>query len=73
VIDHAIDDGTLRTAFDDVLRQTSALSAGLTPPPGCWRAATPYLAQTRRLLADPIGALPRHPMVLHRAGWPDGS
>ncbi len=22
---------------------------------------------------DPAAALPRHPMVLHRGGWPDGS
>ena len=36
-------------------------------------AQNPYLAQTRRLMADPVAALPWHPMVLHRAGWPDGS
>ncbi len=32
-----------------------------------------YVAQTRRPIADPTGALPWHPMVLHRGGWPDGS
>jgi hypothetical protein len=63
----------LRAALDEVLTQTAALSSGLTPPPGCWRAENPYLAQTRRLLGNPTGSLPWQPMVLHRAGWPDGS
>jgi hypothetical protein len=31
------------------------------------------LAQTERVLADPAGALPHRPMVLHRGGFPDGS
>ena len=62
----------LRTVLKNILTQTSALSTGLTPLPGCWRAQNPYLAQTRRLLGDPVTALPWHPMVLHRGGWPDG-
>lgn len=37
------------------------LRAGLTPPPGTWRAALP--PQT----------LPHYPMVLHRGGFPDGA
>lgn len=49
------------------------LGAGLAPPPGCWRGERPYLAQTQRLMARPLGSLPWHPMVLHRGGWPDGS
>jgi hypothetical protein len=69
----AADSVGLRAALNDVLTQTPALSAGLTPPPGCWRAQNPYLTQTRRLMADPVLALPWHPMVLHRGGWPDGS
>jgi hypothetical protein len=68
-----VDQPGLRAALDGVLTQTSALAAGLTPLPGCWRGENPYLAQTRRLLADPTAALPWQPMVLHRAGWPDGS
>ena len=63
----------LRAALEAVFSQPTALAAGLEPPPGCWRGERPYLAQTRRLLANPIAALPRHPMVLHRGGWPDGS
>jgi hypothetical protein len=67
------EDAGLRAALEDLLGQGSALSAGLVPPPGCWRAENPYLAQTRRVLADPTAALPWQPFVLHRAGWPDGS
>lgn len=63
----------LRTALDAVLAQRSALSAGLVPPEGCWRGEKPCLTQTKRLLANPTGALPWHPMVLHRGGWPDAS
>lgn len=66
-------DTTLRAALDAVVAQRRGLSAGLVPPEGCWRGEKPYLAQTKRLLADPTGALPWHPMVLHRGGWPDGS
>jgi hypothetical protein len=64
---------TLRGALDVVLCQTEVLAAGLTPPEGGWRAQRPYLAQTQRLLADPLGSMPHQPMVLHRGGWPDGS
>ncbi|MGO9179801.1 MAG: hypothetical protein ACLQHS_11150 [Candidatus Limnocylindrales bacterium] len=67
------DAGALRQALDALLQQTTALSAGLVPPEGCWRAQTPYVAQSRRLVANPLGSLPWHPMVLHRGGWPDAS
>jgi hypothetical protein len=66
-------DDRLRDALEDLLSQGGALSSGLLPPPGCWRGQRPYLAQTERFLADPMGRLPWHPMVLHRGGWPDGS
>jgi hypothetical protein len=49
------------------------LAVGLEPHPEGWRASGKYLAQTERMLADPFTGLPRHPMVLHRGGWPDGS
>ncbi len=51
------------------------LAIGLEPGPGSggWRAHGVYRAQTRAMLADPAAALPRHPMVLHRGGYPDGS
>jgi hypothetical protein len=67
------DDQPLRGALESVLSQREALVEGLVPPTGCWRGEKPHLAQTQRILADPTGALPWHPMVLHRGGWPDGS
>jgi hypothetical protein len=69
------DDGRqspLRTALDAVL-DSPAFAAGMRPPSEGWRARPPYLAQTERLLADPRAALPRHPLVLHRGGFPDGA
>jgi hypothetical protein len=63
----------LRGALEAVLAQSDALAAGLVPPEGSWRAERPYHAQTQRMLADPTGALPWQPMVLHRGGWPDAS
>jgi hypothetical protein len=66
-------DEDLRAALDAVLAQRSALSVGLAPPEGCWRGTKPYVGQTQRLVADPAGALPWHPMVLHRGGWPDAN
>jgi hypothetical protein len=66
-------DQGLRTALDAVVAQRPALSVGLAPPEGCWRGTKPYLAQTQRLMDDPTSALPWHPMVLHRGGWPDAS
>jgi hypothetical protein len=66
-------DAGLRGALEAIVTQRDALSAGLVPPEGCWRGEKPYLAQTQRLGADPTGALPWHPMVLHRGAWPDAS
>jgi hypothetical protein len=67
------EDQVLRAALEAVVSRREALAGGLVPPPGGWRGEKPYLAQTRRVLADPAAALPWHPMVLHRGGWPDGS
>jgi hypothetical protein len=67
------EDQLLRAALEAVVSRREALAEGLVPPPGGWRGEKPYLAQTRRVLADPAAALPWHPMVLHRGGWPDGS
>lgn len=66
-------DPGLRGALEAVVTQRAALSAGLVPPPGCWRGENPYRGHTQRLVADPTGALPWHPMVLHRGAWPDAS
>jgi hypothetical protein len=67
------EDKDLRAALEAIVMQRDALAAGLVPPEGCWRGERPYLAQTQRILADPASALPWHPMVLHRGGWPDAS
>jgi len=74
----AHDVARLRTALGAVLEQRDAgglplLSSGLKPHPGGWRARGPYLKQTLAMIADPRRGLPRHPIVLHRGGWPDGS
>jgi hypothetical protein len=69
----AWDDAPLREALEALLGRPEPLAGGLAPPVGGWRAERPYAIQTRRLLADPTAALPWHPMVLHRGGWPDGS
>jgi hypothetical protein len=66
------EDQALREALEAVVWR-EALAEGLVPPPGGWRGEKPYLTQTQRVLADPAAALPWHPMVLHRGGWPDGS
>jgi hypothetical protein len=66
------DHDNLGASVEAVVTQRDSLSSGLVPPEGCWRGQRPYLAQTKRLLADPTKALPWQPMVLHRGGWPDG-
>ena len=66
-------DQDLRACLEAIVTQREALASGLVPPDGGWRAQKPYLTQTQRVLADPAAALPWHPMVLHRGGWPDGS
>ena len=49
-------------------------ASALQPYPAGGRAArNPYRARTQAMLADPVSALPRYPMVLHRGGYPDGS
>jgi len=67
------DHAGLRRAVTAITSRGEELAMGLGPPEGGWRGQHPYLAQTRRLMADPMAALPWQPMVLHRGGWPDGS
>ncbi|HZB23075.1 MAG TPA: hypothetical protein VE444_04465, partial [Gaiellaceae bacterium] len=62
----------LRRLLEHILGHPD-LAAGLQPYPSGWRASKPYAPQTEAVLADPRGALPHYPMVLHRGGWPDGS
>jgi DNA-binding MarR family transcriptional regulator len=71
----AIDE--LRAVLHGILDARSGdaplLAQGLVPRPGGWRARRPYLTQTQAVLRNPRAALPHHPMVLHRGGFPDGS
>lgn len=62
----------IRVALERVLGH-ARFSDSLASHPEGWRAKKPYLQRTEAFLSDPRGALPRHPMVLHRGGWPDGS
>lgn len=71
------DVAALRSACEAVLAYGtgpgSPMAEGLRPPANGWRNHRSYRPQTEALLADPRGALPHHPMVLHRGGYPDGS
>ena len=62
----------LRRSLGGILEHPG-LAEGLRPYADGWRATGPYLARTDALLANPREALPHHPLVLHRGGWPDGS
>ncbi len=69
---------SLRTSLEHLRTARNAegepiLALGLRPYQDGWRSRNPYLAQTRAVLSDPAAHLPRHPMVLHRGGYPDGS
>jgi hypothetical protein len=63
----------LSGAVEPFLEGPTLVAEGLRPYEDGWRAGRPYRWQTDALLADPFGALPHHPMVLHRGGFPDGS
>jgi DNA-binding MarR family transcriptional regulator len=63
----------LERLFDHAEGEPPRLAEGLVPSPAGWRNRTQYRAQTEAMQRDPAAALPHHPMVLHRGGWPDGS
>jgi DNA-binding MarR family transcriptional regulator len=67
----------LRESLDSLIHkrdgEQALLAQGLMPYPNGWRARKPYLTQTLAFVTNPAGALPHHPMVLHRGGYPDGS
>ena len=71
------DVASVREQLDTLLSRRdgdrSVLGEGLRPHPAGWRGYKQYLAQTEAFVADPGAALPHHPMVLHRGGFPDGS
>jgi DNA-binding MarR family transcriptional regulator len=65
--------GRLRTILEHAGGGDGPLSAGLVTPAGGWRGTGRYEKLTAAFIESPRDALPRHPMVLHRGGWPDGS
>ncbi len=67
------DNPPLRQVLGRILGNSKSLAEGLTPPDGGWRSQKPHLTRTNRMLSDPTGSLPWHPLVLHRGGWPDAS
>lgn len=68
---------SLRTSLDALAAPgkdgVPLLAKGLTPPAGSWRLHKAYAARSEAFVRDPRGALPHHPMLLHRGGYPDGS
>ena len=62
--------GTVRTLLKSLERLD--LAKGIDPKPGMWRTVKPYAAQTEAIQRDARAALPHHPMILHRGGYPDG-
>ena len=62
----------LRTGLDRILDHPKLVD-GLAPHAGGWRLDKRYVALTEAMLADPRRALPHHPMITHRGGFPDGA
>lgn len=63
---------TLRGALEAVVTD-DFLRPCVVPPDGAWRSTGRYKKVTAAFVENPTAALPQHPMVLHRGGWPDGS
>lgn len=59
--------------FEESDCEPSRIALGLQPHPDNWRARSPYATRTEAFLRDQAEALPRHPMVLHQGGFPDGA
>lgn len=57
----------------DALHDDTFLRPALEPAATGWRSQKPYAARTAAYVGSPAAALPHHPIVLHRGGWPDGS
>lgn len=68
---------TLRESLEALGNATkggmSRLAQGIEPRAGSWRTVKPYAELTDAFMRDPRSALPHHPMILHRGGFPDGS
>jgi DNA-binding MarR family transcriptional regulator len=63
----------LEALFEERDGESPMITLSLQPHPENWRAHRPYATRTEAFLRDPAEALPRHPMVLHRGGFPDGA
>ncbi len=55
------------------IEDRATLGRGLVPYGQGWRGRPPYLSQSEAYVRDPGAALPHHPTVLHRGGYPDGA
>lgn len=62
----------LRKGLDAILDHPK-FTDGLEPHEGGWRLDKRYAALTAAQLSDPRAALPHHPMLTHRGGFPDGA
>jgi DNA-binding MarR family transcriptional regulator len=72
----AVIDQLSRLAAEMLAHQTgdrATLGLGLVPYGQGWRGRPPYLSQSEAYVRDPGAALPHHPTVLHRGGYPDGA
>jgi hypothetical protein len=65
--------GQMETFLSRRTGDRSVLGEGLRPHSGGWRNYKQYLDQTEAIVSEPESALPHHPMVLHRGGFPDGA
>jgi DNA-binding MarR family transcriptional regulator len=62
----------IRKGLDTILGDPKFVEA-LEPSPGSWRLDKRYAPLTEAQLAHPRQALPHHPMITHRGGFPDGA
>jgi hypothetical protein len=62
-----------RAALSTLFARPTGLADTVTPHDGGWRTHKVYAERTAAFIADPAGALPRHPMVSHRGAYPDGA
>jgi hypothetical protein len=72
----AVIDRLAQVAAEMLAHQTgdrATLGLGLVPYGQGWRGRPPYLSQSEAYVRDPGAALPHHPTVLHRGGYPDGA
>jgi DNA-binding MarR family transcriptional regulator len=63
----------VRTSLSAIVAHPTGLAETVTPHEGGWRTHKVYAERTAAFIAKPAEALPWHPMVSHRGGYPDGA